>query len=385
MFNGTLTIPLPGPAATSPLGVEGRAPWSLRMPDFVVGPENRLAATAVGGLLERVDHATSPLVLYGPAGSGKSHLARGLAERWRNTATSVVCLTAAEFSAQQAKAFEPEARDCWRDALASTALFVLEDVDQLAGKRSSQRELRHALDTLAERKTLVVLTADRPPALLSGFSPGLRSRLSEGLVVPIALPGRAARAVLVDRLARLRGLSLSKRAVQALAEEGQGNVAALAELIVQLESAAQTNPLNHRTHRGEQDTAAGSAGAIDADLVRQYLSSRGTKTPPRLRDIAALAARHFGLAVADLKSPVRRQTIVAARGVAIYLARELTELSLDKIGDYFGGRDHTTVLHSYRRTEKLVKQDPATRQAVAELQELLLARSQSSAGARASA
>src|SRR5207244_4424563 len=133
-----------------------------------------------------------------------------------------------------------------------------EDVGQLAGKRTAQQELRHALDAIRQRDALALLTAACLPALLTALSPALRSRLSEGLAMPVALPGPAARVAILERLARLRGLSLTKRAVQALSEESPSTVPALAGLIVQLEMAAQT-----------------SATVIDADFVRRYLARRG--------------------------------------------------------------------------------------------------------------
>jgi chromosomal replication initiator protein len=298
-------------------------------------------------------------VLYGPAGCGKSHLARGLAESYRQNdpASPVVCLTAGEFAGQLAAAVERQQLGAWRNRIRSASLLVLEDLGQLVSKRTAQQELRHALDALRQRDALVVVTAPCLPALLSTLSPALRSRLADGLAVPIALPGPAARVAILERLARLRGLSLSKRAAQALSDESPSSVSALAGLIVQLETAAHT-----------------SASAIDADFVRRTLGHRERSVSPSVRDIVSMTAKYFGLAQADLKSPLRRHALVAARGVAIYLSRQLTETSLKQIGDLLGGRDHTTVLHGYRRTEKLIKRDPATRYAVAELKKLLLVR-----------
>ncbi len=114
-----------------------------------------------------------------------------------------------------------------------------------------------------------------------------------------------------------------------------------------------------------------SGTAIDQQRVRQFVAERRSANMPSLRDIACLTARYFGLTLAQLKSPLRRQPLVAARGVAMVLSRDLTNKSLEQIGAFFGGRDHTTVLHGCRRTEKLFRRDRGTRQAIVELKRLL--------------
>jgi chromosomal replication initiator protein len=111
---------------------------------------------------------------------------------------------------------------------------------------------------------------------------------------------------------------------------------------------------------------------LSADRVRRYVASYGRGEPLSMRDIAAAVAKYFRLKLADLKSASRQQSLVTARGVAIHLARQLTDLSLEQIGAYLGGRDHTTVLNGLRRTEKLVQSDPAVRQATGDLKRLLL-------------
>jgi len=183
----------------------------------------------------------------------------------------------------------------------------------------------------------------------------LRSRLAGGLAVPLALPGPAARRTILEQLADARGLSFPKSVLQSLAGGPNVPVSALYGAIAQLKLAARDGRLG-------QD-----------DLRRLAAEHPQPVAPPSLREIARAAAKYFGLKLADLKSPSRRQAVVAARGVAIYLARLQTQCTLDEIGKYFGGRDHTTILHGHRRTEKLMKRDPATRHAISELKKTLVA------------
>ncbi len=118
-------------------------------------------------------------------------------------------------------------------------------------------------------------------------------------------------------------------------------------------------------------TARAADQPVGLQWVQEFVARQSTANMPTLRDIASLTAKYFGLRLTDLKSPLRRQALVAGRGVAMYLSRQLTNKSLEQIGAFFGGRDHTTVLHGCRRTEKLLRRDRGTRQAITDLRKLL--------------
>ncbi len=324
--------------------------------EFVIGPENRLVAAVAEAFFQGRSQHYSPLVIYGPSGSGKSHLAQGLARWWRTArpADSVLLTGGAELAREYAGALERQQLTEWRTALRRHGLLVIEDLGQLAGKGPAQQELVQLLDDWSGSEAMVVVTARGLPQQLSALLAALRSRLSAGLAVPLALPGADARRAILERLAQARGLALPKGVLQSLSGGPSVSVPALRGAILQLDLAQRS-------------------GELDADGLRRFVAQRPRSRQISLRDITAATARHFGLKMADLKSPSRRQAVVTARGIAIYLARLLTPHSLEQIGDYFGGRDHTTVLHGQRRTEKLMKRDPATRHAVAEVRKTLVA------------
>lgn len=352
MVHGVSSIPLPGhnfgsltaPGAWRPLG------------DFVTGPENALVAKVIRSYLDGDHGFASPLVFYGPAGSGKSHLALGLTRWWRkhHPAQRVLCLAGAEFAQAYAQAVSDDCLSAFRAQVREASLLVIDDVDQLAAKRGAQDELRHTLDALADRGALVLVTARELPSHSRALSSGLRSRLSAGLCLSLALPGPRTRRVLVKRLAEARGLAVADRTLDKLADAIHEGVPALLSAMMELDLDGQ-----------------GATRSWDAGRVRKLVAQRKTAHMPSLRAIAALTAKYFGLTMAELKSPLRRQALVTARGAAMYLARDLTDKSLDEIGEFFGGRDHTTVLHAVRRTQKLMAEDRATRLAVAELKRLL--------------
>ncbi len=366
MANGVLTIPLSGPAlgtgaslnrdASRPAVAHESTPALPALNEFIAGDENALAAAALAPLLESVASRFNPLVLYGPHGSGKTHLALGLADCWRVRfpQAQVACLTGTDFARQFAAAHHEGRLDAWRDELRHVDLFILEDLGELSGKQPAQQELLHALDALADREALVVITARTLPSHWNVLSAPLRSRLSAALVVPLAFPARATRRLILERLAQRRNLPLTRRALDGLADGLSGGVPMLASAIWELELAARLN--------GE---------AIDPAHVSKLVSRRDKDSLPKLRTIARHTARHFGLKLADLKSPNRRRALVGARCVAMYLARQLTSCSLGEIGEFFGGRDHTTVLHSCRRTEKLLRHDASVRQAITDVRKML--------------
>jgi chromosomal replication initiator protein len=383
MVDGVIDIPLPG--------------WPLESADqggttaaghFVAGPENRLVEVAVHSVLaeppesprEQFDRrlespptilSYNPLVLYGPSGTGKSYLARGMAAAWkartrqspedrtrRVRPTLVVCTTAVDFARELAEAIETQAVEEFRAKHRGAALLVVEDLGMLAtrkaGKLNAQEELIHTLDALLAEDRWVIATASAPPAELPDILPALKSRLTGGLTIPLAPPGPEARLAIIQQLAALRNLELPEPVAQVLAEGLGGTAPELAGSLLEL-------VMPTRLRRGR----------LDLQRAKQYLAGRNRTRQPTLHEIALLTARHFSLRLADLRSSARRRALVTARGVAVYLARRLTDESLQEIGGYFGGRDHTTVLHSCRQTEELMKSDPTIRQSVESLQKIL--------------
>jgi chromosomal replication initiator protein len=317
------------------------------MGDFVAGPENRLVEVAIGDLLGQPGSLYSPMVLYGPSGAGKTHLALAVVARWkaRPDRPPVKYAVAVDYARELAEAIETKTIDEFGVAYRRASLLVLEDLQHLAGRQAAQRELLQILDSLADDGACVLVTASRSPGLLDDMLPGLQSRLQAGLAVPVVLPGPAARAALFRRLAAARGIKLSESVIEFLAEKFSGAVPALDAALIELQM----------------------GGSVNMEAARRLLATRCRKEPS-LNEIALATARHFSLRLRDLRSAARRRTLVVARGVAMYLCRSLTRVSLEQIGGYFGGRDHTTVSHGCRRTEILLQTEPAIREAVVQLQ-----------------
>lgn len=316
---------------------------------FVVGPENRLAAPALERLLtgDNLPQADifNPLVLLGSPGTGKSQLAHAITRHWREKLgqPAVGYFTAVDFARQLRTARESGELSNFREALTSLQLLVIEDLHRIPSRAFIQRELRDTLDLLHETDAIVVVTAQQPPAAMAGLEQGLRDRLASGLTIRLQIPGLEARRELLAMTAATRGIELDAEQLNQLAHNVEGPAPQIFRALAEYELAANNLPVD---------------------------STRSSLT---LKQIIAVVARYFSLTQAALCSSGRRKSLVHARGVAIYLARTLTDLSYAQIGKSLGGRDHSTVMHADRTIKKRLASDARDQRDIEELKRILTA------------
>jgi len=353
-MDAVVEIPLSGQPLVGFPEPDGEQNPSTMLRPFFAGPENRLAKIAVEAVLSDRVANYFPVVFCGRSGTGKSHLARGIATQWRlrRRRSRVVYTTSEDFAQEVHDAIDTHGMGDLRGRYRQAGLLVFEDIQRLAGKPAVQEELIHTLDTLIVGERRIVVTASAPPAQWTGLTSALRSRLSSGLIVRLVAPAAAARLAILRRLAAQRDIALSDQGFDMLAEDLRGTVPELAGGLIRLAMPARLN--GHH---------------IGLDDVRNYLAERSGAERPKLAEIAAATARLFSLKLSSLRSRSRRRAVVTARDVAMYVSRRRTRMSLEQIGDYFGGRDHSTVMHGCRKTESLLKTDPAIRKAVEQLEE----------------
>jgi chromosomal replication initiator protein len=318
---------------------------------FVSGPANEFAFAVARRVAAWSDGHFNPVIFHGPYGFGKTHLLNALAWEAMRSAPEkrVVYITAERFTSTFVKAVQDRSTAAFKDELRNADLLLIDDVQFVAGKSSTQEELFHTLLALVEDGRRVVMTADRSPAELQEMEPRLRSHLQAGLVCGIEPADRTLR------------LGILERKLATLAAQGRFVPSARPEV---LQFLADRFTDSVRELEGALNTLVARVGG---EISRMTLDEAQAILRPNLAcnerrvtvdQIQKTVAEHYQLKQADLISERRARVVARPRQVAMWLAKQITTRSLPDIGRRFGGRDHTTVLHAVRRIEALKAEDP---------------------------
>lgn len=332
-------------------------------PDFtfdnhVEGKSNQLARAAAIQVGENPGQAYNPLFLYGGVGLGKTHLmqAAGNLIVQHNPRARVAYVHSERFVADMVKALQHNAINEFKRHYRSLDALLIDDIQFFAGKSHSQEEFFHTFNTLLEGQRQVVITSDRFPKEITGVQERLISRFGSGLTVPIDPPELETRVAILSKKAKARGVELSDDVAFFVARQIRSNVR-------ELEGAL------HRVVASARFTGR----LLDVDLAREALKDLLVfqERKVTIHNIQKTVAEYYKMRLADLHSKRRNRQITRPRQIAMALAKELTNMSLPDIGDAFGGRDHTTVLHACRKVNQLVATDSKTKEDYENLQKLL--------------
>jgi chromosomal replication initiator protein len=320
---------------------------------FVIGEGNRAAHAAALAVAEAPSEAYNPLFLHGPPGLGKTHLLVAIANYLGDSAAAlnVRYTTAERFTNEFVTALRTAGAEEFKRRYRDLDVLLVDDVQFLEGKRHTEDEFFHTFNALYEGGSQLVLSADRIPSELSSLESRLRDRFEWGLTVSVEPPNLATRLTVLRRLVREAGVDTEGDVLGELARRIDINVRQL--------HGALTRLIAH---------ASLTARPLSPELVDAVIpkSSRGSEQTP-VDEIQQRVSKAFGISRAELVGSTRAATPLNARQVAIYLTRELTDLSLPQIGRLYGGRDHSTVLNSIRRAEARCGEDPALAARVDEL------------------
>ena len=326
---------------------------------FVVGNSNRFAHAAALATANNPGAIYNPLLIHGPSGVGKTHLLLAISNMvkkahpdWRITYKSTEeFINEMVFAIQNGKT--PEFRARYRQS----HFLLLDDIQFISGKDSTQEEFFYTFNTLVDAKHQIVLTSDRPPKEMPLLEDRIRSRLESGLIVDINPPDYELRCALVNKKASLYGLDLSPEIVSFLSERIRSNVR-------QLEGAVKKINALH-TYMGLPLTVDTAAKAID-DI---YKENPGINPSPNY--IIDVVSKFYGISSADITGSRRGKDISNARHCAVYLTRTMTKYSLPEIGAIFGGRDHTTILASVRKVEQDMRNSQDFKNSIEKLQKAI--------------
>jgi chromosomal replication initiator protein len=316
----------------------------LTFENFVVGKSNELAQAAAFRVAESDQVPFNPLFLYGGVGLGKTHLMHAIAHQIRRKKPEkrVIYLSAEKFMYQFIRALRNKNTMAFKERFRTVDVLMVDDVQFIIGKESTQEEFFHTFNALADQNRQVVLSADKSPSDLEGLEERMRSRLGWGLVADIHPTTYELRLGILQTRAEQSGVAIPHKVLEFLAHRISSNVREL--------EGALTRIIAHATLVGRPVTIESAQ-----ELLRDLLRANDRRVT--IEEIQKRVAEHFNIKLADMQSPRRARSVARPRQIAMFLAKQLTTRSLPEIGRKFGGRDHTTVMHAVKKVEELSAAD----------------------------
>ncbi|MFC8143680.1 chromosomal replication initiator protein DnaA [Streptomyces paradoxus] len=357
------TTGAPGPLAAQPAPATGPGEPTARLnpkylfDTFVIGASNRFAHAAAVAVAEAPAKAYNPLFIYGESGLGKTHLLHAIGHYARSLypGTRVRYVSSEEFTNEFINSIRDGKGDSFRKRYREMDILLVDDIQFLADKESTQEEFFHTFNTLHNANKQIVLSSDRPPKQLVTLEDRLRNRFEWGLITDVQPPELETRIAILRKKAVQEQLNAPPEVLEFIASRISRNIRELEGALIRVTAFASLN---------RQPVDLGLTEIVLKDLI-----PGGDDSAPEITSTAIMGATadYFGLTVEDLCGTSRGRALVTARQIAMYLCRELTDLSLPKIGALFGGRDHTTVMHADRKIRNLMAERRSIYNQVTEL------------------
>lgn len=322
----------------------------LTFANFVVGPSNRFAHAACQAVAAQPAILYNPLFIYGNPGLGKTHLLNAIAKEFDKNFPNrtILYIKGEDFTNEViegiARGTMPHVREKYR----TVDLLLIDDIQFIAGKVSTQEEFFHTFDALHEAKKQIVLTSDRPPKEIATLEERLKSRFESGLLADIQVPDFETRTAIVNKKAESLGFDIPDSVSEYIATKLKNNIRQLEGAVKKLRAfhLLEDKPINVAT-----------AQAAISDII-----NNSQPAPVTVDKIIEEVARTYGnVTPDDIRSQKRNSNISEARQISMYIVREITDLSMVEIGQTFGGRDHSTVVYATRQVEKKIEKDPHTK------------------------
>jgi chromosomal replication initiator protein len=329
---------------------------------FVVGGSNRFAHAASLAVAEAPADAYNPLFLYGGVGLGKTHLMHAIGHfiLAEHPETNLQYITSESFTNEMISAIQTNRNAAFREKYRNVDVLLIDDIQFIAGRDSTQEEFFHTFNTLHAAGKQIIISSDKPPRDIPRLEERLRSRFEWGLIADIQKPDVETRIAILRKKAGEEMLHVEDSVLQLIAERVENNIRELEGCLTRL---VAYSSLTHQQ--------------IDMPLAQEALREVFSRNEPRkvtCDDIIACVAASQKVTIEELKGPRRSNKITGPRQIVMYLARELTDLSLPRIGEFLGGRDHTTVIHGYQKIAEGIRNTPGLSQLVDDLSRQLTGR-----------
>ena len=322
---------------------------------FVIGNSNRFAHAASWAVAESPAKAYNPLFIYGGVGLGKTHLMHAIGHYVlkNNPNAKVVYVSSEKFTNELINAIKDDKNEEFRNKYRNVDILLIDDIQFIAGKERTQEEFFHTFNALHDANKQIILSSDRPPKEIPTLEDRLRSRFEWGLIADIQVPDFETRMAILKKKADVEKLSVANEVMVYIATKIKSNIRELEGALIRI---VAYSSLTNRE--------------ITVDLASEALKDIISKKQGKhitIEIIQDIVASYFNLRVDDLKSQRRTRNVSYPRQIAMYLSRKLTDMSLPKIGEEFGGRDHTTVIHAYEKISDNLNRDETLQHTIDDL------------------
>ena len=323
---------------------------------FVIGPGNRFPHAASLAVAEAPAEAYNPLFIYGGVGLGKTHLMHAI---WHHVLSNkpnakVIYTSSEKFTNEFIKSIRDNETEAFREKYRKIDVLLIDDIQFIQNKEQTQEEFFHTFNELHQNNKQIVISSDRPPKEIAKLEDRLRSRFEWGLIVDITPPDYETRMAILQKKIEEENLDIPPEALNYIANQIQSNIREL--------EGALTRLLAYSKLQGKPITTELTAEALK-DIIQSPKSKKIT-----IQDIQKIVGQYYSVRIEDFSAKKRTKSIAYPRQIAMYLSRELTDFSLPKIGEEFGGRDHTTVIHAHEKIANDIKSDPTFKQEVENLE-----------------
>lgn len=326
---------------------------------FVIGSENRFAHAASLAVAEAPAKAYNPLFIYGGVGLGKTHLMHAIGHYILDLhpGSRVVYLSSEKFTNEFINAIRDNKAVQFRNKYRSADILLIDDIQFLAQKEQTQEEFFHTFNALHEENKQIVISSDRPPKEITRLEDRLRSRFEWGLITDVQPPNLETRIAILRKKAIADNLNVPNEVLVSIADSVSTNIRELEGALIRVVaySALVNQPITPE---------------LASEALKEIMSNN-VPHKVTIQDIQNEVCNYYRLRLEDLNSKKRTKTIAFPRQIAMYLSRELTDYSLPKIGEDFGGRDHTTVIHAHEKISQNLKKDPLLREAIQKIKSRL--------------